>query len=119
MRLPLALLLALLPSTVAFAGDRPAVDLVAAIVIGAGDGVTWSFAGGQLSGVLKETAPGMFEAQSANSGPLVQFSVAEKSHCVFDVVFKLDKEGQGGLELDANKLKSVTFSGAAPQAAWT
>ena len=118
MRLPFALLLAMLPTTVAFADDRPAVDLVAAIVIGAGDGATWSF-GGQITAVLKETAPGMFEAQAANSGPLVQFSVTEKSKCVFDIVFSLDKQVQGGLELDANKLKAATFSGATPQTAWT
>ena len=119
MRLPFALLLALMPiTTVALADDKPAVDLVAAMVIGAGDGVTWSF-GGQITAVLKETAPGTFEAQAANSGPAVLFTVTEKSKCVFDVVFSLDKQVQGGLELDANKLKAATYSGATPQAAWT
>ncbi|MEO8758673.1 MAG: hypothetical protein ABI398_13095 [Devosia sp.] len=119
MRLPLALLLAVLPTSVAFADDRPAADLVAAIVIGAGDGATWSFLG-QISGVLKETAPGTFEAPAANGGPAVLFTVTERSKCVFDIVFSLDKQVQGGLELDANKLKSVTYSGAAPQAGgWT
>ena len=119
MRLPLALLLALLPTGAAFADDKPAIDLVAAIVIGAADGATWSFAGGQISGVLKETAPGTFEAPAANGSPAVLFTVTEKSKCLFDLVFSLDKEVQGGLELDANKLKSVAYSGAAPQASWT
>ena len=119
MRLPFALLLALMPvTTVALADDRPATDLVAAIVVGAGDGATWSFLG-QISGVLKETAPGTFEAPAAAGGPAVLFTVTEKSKCVFDIVFSLDKQVQGGLELDANKLKAATYSGATPQAAWT
>ena len=120
MRLPLALLLALLPTTVAFADDKPAVDLVAAIMIGASDGVTWAFAGGQIKGVLKETAPGVFEAPAAAGAPAVLFTVTEKSKCVFDLVFSLDKQVQGGLELDANKLKAVTYSDAKPQdGGWT
>ena len=106
-------------TTVALADDRPATDLVAAIVVGAGDGATWSFLG-QISGVLKETAPGTFEAPAAAGGPAVLFTVTEKSKCVFDIVFSLDKQVQGGLELDANKLKSVAYSGAKANAGgWT
>ena len=120
MRLPLAVLFAILPTTIAFADDKPAVDLVAAIIIGASDGATWAFAGGQITGVLKETAPGTFEAPAVNGAPAVLFTVTEKSKCVFDLVFSLDKQVQGGLELDANKLKSVTYSDAKPQAGgWT
>lgn len=112
MRLPLALLLALLPATLAYADDKPPVDLVAAVVIGAADGATWSFAG-QITGVLKETAPGTFEAPTANNGPLAQFAITEKGKCVYDLIFSLDKQVQGGLELDANKLKSVSYTTAA------
>lgn len=120
MRLLFAVLpaLALVPAfapAIAYADDRPAVDLVAAIVIGAADGATWSFAG-QITGVLKQTGPGAFEAQTANSGPLAQFAVTEKSKCVYDLTFSLDKQVQGGLELDATKLKSVSFTPAAPNA---
>ena len=118
MRLLLAVLpvLALLPASVALADDKPAVDLVAAIVIGAADGATWSFANGQIKGVLKETAPGAFEAPATSGSPLVQFVVTEKSKCVFDLTFSLDKQVQGGLELDANKLKSASYTSAAPNA---
>jgi len=119
LRLPLAVLLALLPTGVAFADDKSAADLVAAVVIGAADGATWAFAGGQIQGVLKETAPGTFEAPAANGAPAVLFTVTEKSKCVFDLVFSLDKQVQGGLELDATKMKTVTYSDAKPQTGWT
>ncbi len=119
MRLLLAALpaLALVPAfaTAVYADDKPPVDLVAAIVIGAADGATWSFAG-QITGVLKETSPGVFEAQTSNNGPLAQFAVTEKAKCVYDLTFSLDKAVQGGLELDATKLKTVSFTPAAPNA---
>lgn len=118
MRLPLALLLAMLP-TAAFAADKPAVDLVAAFVTGAGDGVTLAFADGQFSGVMKQTAPGMFEAQTSNNGPLVGFAITERSDCIFDIVFSLAKEVQGGIQVDAHKLKSVTYALAAEKTGWT
>jgi hypothetical protein len=119
MRLPLALLLALLP-TAALADDaRPAVDLVAVFVTGANDGATLAFADGQFSGVLKQTAPGMFEAQTSNNGPLVGFAITQKSECIFDIVFSLAKQAQGGIEVDAHKLKTVTYALAAEKTGWT
>ena len=101
----------------AFADDKPAVDLVGAAILGAQDGATWSFLG-QISGVLKETAPGTFDTQAGDMA--VELTVVEKSKCVYDLTFIINKEVQGGLELDANKLKSVAYSGAAAQAGgWT
>jgi hypothetical protein len=109
MRLPLALLIALLPVP-AFAADaKPAVDLVATFVTGASDGGTIAFGGGQYSGTMKQTGPGAFETQTNNSGPLVDFAITEKTDCVFDVIFSAAGQPQGGIEIDAHKIKSVSY----------
>lgn len=119
MRLPLALLLAILPSA-AFADDaRPAVDLVATFITGAVDGGTLAFANGQFSGTMKQTGPGAFETQTTNNGPLVAFAISQKADCVFDVVFSIANEKQGGIEVDAHKLKSVSYALSAEKDGWT
>jgi hypothetical protein len=118
MRLPLALLLALLPTT-AFAADKPAIDLVATFMTGVVDGSTLAFGSGQYAGTVKQTGPGAFETQTDNSGPLVDFSVTQKADCVFDIVFSLNHTAQGGIELDAHKLKSVTYGLAKQEQQWT
>lgn len=119
MRLPLALLLAVLPSAALADDAKPAVDLVAAFVAGATDGTTLAFANDQFSGVMKQTGPGTFETQTNNNGPLVGFVITQKADCVFDVVFSLANKPQGGIEVDAHKLKSVTYALAAEKDGWT
>ncbi len=118
MRLPLALLLALLP-TAAFAADKPAIDLVATFMTGVVDGSTLAFGSGQYAGTIKQTGPGVFETQTDNSGPLVNFAVTEKSACVFDIIFSLNNAAQGGIELDTHKLKSVIYGLAKEEPAFT
>lgn len=119
MRLPLALLIALLPSA-AFAQDaKPAVDLVATFVTGANPGSTLAFANGQFSGVMKQAGAGLFETQTNNNGPIVGFAITQKADCVFDIAFSLGGQLQGGIELDAHKLKSVTYALAAEKDGWT
>ncbi len=116
--LPLALL-TLLPGAALADDAKPAVDLVTAFVTGATDGATLAFGGGQAVAVMKQTGPGLFEGQTNNNGPLVDFAITEKSDCVFDIVFSLGKQAQGGIELDAHKLKAVTYALAAEKDGYT
>ena len=119
MRLPLALLFALLPGA-AFAQDaKPAVDLVATFVTGANAGATLAFANGQFSGIMKQTGPGLFDTQTNNNGPAVGFAITQKADCVFDIIFSLAGEPQGGIEVDAHKLKGVAYALAAEKDGWT
>ena len=118
MRLPLALLCALLPSA-AFAADaKPAVDLVATFVTGADEGATVGFANGQASGVMKHTGPGAFEA-AVTDGPVIGFAITQKSDCIFDINFSVAGTVQGGIEIDAHKLKSVNYIPVAQHPTWS
>jgi hypothetical protein len=98
----------LLP-TATFAEDAtPSVDLIANFVIGIDDGSTLAINGDQSLAVMKQTGPGKFEG-APEGQPAVLFEVVDKGGCIFDISYTEGGTLRGGIEIDANKLKSVTY----------
>ena len=113
-----ALSLALIPVS-AFADDvPPALDLVGKIVLGTADGSTLAIQGGQMVGPVTHSAPGVFQMTAAD-GSKVDFTITEKGTCLYDITFGTGGTVQAGIEVDANKIKTVTYAQVAKQATWT
>jgi hypothetical protein len=95
--------------TSAFADDRPAVDLVAAFTLGIAPGETLGlFGDGKTQSVMTQSGPGAFAGTPANGTPFT-FEVSEAGKCVFDIRFSEAGKFVAGIEVDANKLKSLTY----------
>ena len=118
----LASALPLLVPVAVQAADPPAVDLVSTFMLGARDGATVAFGGGQAIVQFKQTGPGAFTGtvQGSDGAPPITIDVHEKGTCVYDLIFAQGGQPGQGIELDATKLKSVSYQpGAASSGAWT
>ncbi len=65
-----------------------------------------------MVGPVTHSAPGVFQMTAAD-GTKVDFTITEKSTCLYDITFGASTPGatvQAGLEVDANKIKTVTYS---------
>jgi hypothetical protein len=112
MRRSLALLSAcalLACATLARAADAtPAVDLVARFVIGVTDQSSLAGPDGGSVGTVTRIGSGVYDLALKGQATL-EFRVTEKTGCVFDIGFSQGGTLSGGIEVDANKLKSVTY----------
>jgi len=120
----LALLASLAALTIAmpvaaFADDTPpALDLVGTIVLGTADGSTLAIQNGQMVGPVTHSAPGVFQMTAAD-GTKVDFTISEKSTCLYDITFGMGGTVQAGIEVDANKIKTVTYAAGDKKDTWT
>ena len=90
-----ALCAGMLLPTASFAEEpTPAVDLVAAFVLGAEDGETLGVNGDSNFAVMERMEAGVFEGAPAGE-PGIAFEVIDKGGCVYDIAFSQDSKLAG------------------------
>ncbi len=94
----------------AMAEDQPAVDLVAKFVLGIAPDATVGLGGAENGvSVMQQSGPGGFTGAMPSTSDPFSFVVIEKSKCIFDVKYTEAESYVAGIEVDANKLSSVTY----------
>jgi hypothetical protein len=106
-RAVLAVLFATLAAP-SLAQEQPAIDLVAAFMLGVAPGQMLGVPGSEMAALIEQTGPGAFSGSPENAAKIA-FTVTEPSKCVFNIEFAQGGLFFGGIRVDAGKLTSVSY----------